>query len=87
MVARRRLYFAFAFMLTAQFAIAGQRECQDAIDRYNSTLDDVSSTLRRYANCVSNSRGSDDCSSEFRRLRSAQSDYEDAVGTYQRECR
>ena len=86
MVARKTLFFAFVFAGT-QFAAAGQRECQVAIDRYNSAIEDVSSKLRRYASCVSNSRGNDDCLSEFRRLRSAHSEFEDAVGDYQRECR
>ena len=43
-------------------------------------------TLRRYTNCISNSRGRDDCSSEFRRLKNAQDDFETAVSNYRSEC-
>lgn len=62
-------------------------DCSDAVSTYNSVISDVSSYLRRYTNCLSNSNGHDDCSSEFRRLRSAQSDFESAVSNYERECR
>jgi hypothetical protein len=60
--------------------------CSDAIDRYNSAVNDISSYLRRYTDCVSSSQGRDDCSTEFRRLRSAQDDFESAVSAYQSEC-
>jgi hypothetical protein len=62
-------------------------DCGDAVDRYNSAISDVSYALRRYANCVSDSRGQDDCYSEFRRLKSAQDDFESAVSSYKLECR
>lgn len=68
-------------------AYAGPRECESAIQTYNSTVSDVSNSLRRYANCLSASQGSDDCSIEFRRLRSNQSDFESAVSDYERDCR
>ena len=60
--------------------------CSDAVDRYNNVLADVSSYLRRYARCVEASAGKDDCSSEFRRLKSAQSDLEDAVSQISSDC-
>ena len=66
--------------------LATPSECRDAVDRYNSALDDVSDTLRRYSRCVSGSRGHDDCSSEFRRLKNAQDDFESAVSAYGSEC-
>lgn len=65
---------------------AGPAECRDAVDDYNSALDDVSGALRSYADCVSGSDGHDDCYSEFSRLRSAQDDFESAVSDYQSEC-
>lgn len=42
--------------------------------------------IRRYSRCLSNSNGHDDCSSEFRRLKNAQSDFESAVADYENEC-
>ena len=77
-----------AILILSNPAIA-QRDtpdCHDAIDKYNSAVDDISSALRRYSSCVSDSRGRDDCSSEFGHLKSAQSDFEDAVSAYGNEC-
>jgi hypothetical protein len=42
------------------------------VDRYNEATSEVADALRAYSRCVSDSRGHDDCSSEFSRLRSAQ---------------
>jgi hypothetical protein len=56
------------------------------VSSYNSALSDISMYLKRYTNCLAYSNGTDDCSSEFRRLRSAQSDFERAVSTYQADC-
>jgi hypothetical protein len=46
-------------LIFADFAAAqrNRAEC-----RYNSSVSDISSYLRRYANCVSGSQGQDDCS-------------------------
>jgi hypothetical protein len=60
--------------------------CKDAIDQYNSARSDIADTLKRYASCVASSDGHDDCSSEFRRLKSAQDDFESAVSEYESEC-
>lgn len=62
-------------------------DCNNAINSYNSAISDISSYVKRYARCVSDSQGSDDCSSEFRRLKSAQSDFESAVSDHQNYCR
>jgi hypothetical protein len=56
-------------------------DCSDEVQNYNNALEEVSSTLRRYSRCVADSRGHDDCSSEFRRLRNAQYDFESAVSS------
>jgi hypothetical protein len=42
--------------------------------------------VRRYTRCLSGSQGQNDCYSEFRRLKSAQGDFESAVSEYQSEC-
>jgi len=64
-----------------------QADCSGAISAYNSALSDIETYLKRYTRCLSSSNGSDDCSSEFRRLRSAQSDFESAVSDHQAYCR
>jgi hypothetical protein len=61
-------------------------ECRDALDHYNAAKSDVSSALRRYRACVSDSKGHEDCASEFATLRSAQDDFESAVSEYQDKC-
>lgn len=61
-------------------------ECRDALDHYNAAKSDVSSALRHYRQCVSDSKGHDDCSSEFSTLHSAQDDFESAVSEYQDKC-
>jgi hypothetical protein len=61
-------------------------ECQDALDHYNSVRSDVSSALRQYGRCVSDSKGRDDCATEFSKLHSAQDDFESAVSEYQDNC-
>ena len=61
-------------------------DSSDATDTYNSAIPDVSDALKRYTRCLSSSNGHDDCSSEFRRLKNAQSDFESAVSGYESEC-
>jgi hypothetical protein len=82
----RAVAFVASLICFAQPSIADPAECQNAISEYNSAISDTSTALRRYTNCVSASKGHDDCSSEFRRLKSAQSDFEDAVSKYGQEC-
>jgi hypothetical protein len=67
--------------------VPARADCNDAVQSYNAAVSDIESYLKRYTNCLSSSNGSDDCSSEFRRLRSAQGDYETAVSSYQAYCR
>lgn len=61
-------------------------QCRYTVDNYNDAVSEISTRLRRYSSCVSGSMGTDDCSSEFRRLRSAQSDFETYVSEYQSYC-
>ena len=83
---RRLVALAIVTILAPASTRAASEDCQDAIAKYNEAISDISSTLRRYTNCVSSSRGHNDCSSEFRRLKAAQSDFEDAVMKYGSEC-
>ena len=73
-------------LIPGSLANADPQECGEAASRYNSSLDDVSSALRSYTMCVSDSRGHDDCSLEFSTLQSAQDDFESAVSEYETEC-
>ena len=53
--------------------------CGNARERYSQALDGVSYALRRYTNFLFISAGTDDCSSEFRRLKYAQDELESTV--------
>ena len=86
MAGQRALVIGVSFLLTLS-GNAAKANCNDATDTYNSAISDLSDTLRRYSRCLSNSNGHDDCSSEFRRLKNAQSDFESAVAEYETECR
>jgi hypothetical protein len=61
-------------------------ECRDALEHYKSAKRDISSALRRYGQCVTDSKGHDDCVTEFSTLHSAQDDFETAVSDKQSNC-
>jgi hypothetical protein len=82
----RVLGIAAAAVLSVLQSGAAIADCSDATSTYNSAISDVSDALRRYSRCLSNSNGHDDCSSEFRRLKNAQSEFESAVSEYESEC-
>ena len=65
---------------------ADSQGCSDAVDSYNSAIGEIGGRLKRYGNCLAASQGHDDCSSEFRRLKSLQNDFETAVSNFQAEC-
>jgi hypothetical protein len=73
-------------LTNSRLARAGPDECKEAIAGYNSALEEISNAMKRYSRCVSDSQGHDGCSSEFRRLKSSQSDLETAVSNYGSEC-
>ena len=66
--------------------LADPEECRDAIDSYDSSLDDISVAMKSYVACLDDSKGRDDCSIEFQQLQSAQDDFASAVSDYQDEC-
>ena len=83
---KRPFIYGFCLLLLGPVTNAEPDECRKAVDKYNSALNDVSDALRRYASCISDSKGHDDCSSEFSHLRSSQDDFESGVSEYQSEC-
>jgi hypothetical protein len=66
---------------------AETRECEGLRQAYNAAIEEIADRLRRYANCISDSRGQDDCSFTFRRLSAAHSDFETAVIALGHACR
>lgn len=69
-----------------QAANASPDECREVISEFNLAVNEISSTLKRYTTCISDSQGHDDCSIQFKRLKSAQGDFENAVARYETEC-
>ena len=61
-------------------------ECRNALDHFDAAQRDVSSALRHYRQCVTDSKGHDDCVTEFSTLHSAQDDFEAAVSEKQSNC-
>jgi hypothetical protein len=87
------LLICTAMAVASSKGIAGARsqfadtdECNSAIDQYNLVLGDVSDYLKKYADCIDSSRGTDDCSLEFEHLKSSQDDFEEAVSQYGADC-
>lgn len=60
--------------------------CQNAKSQAQSTAADLANYSRRLRSCAEAEDFSDDCSSEFRRVRNAQSDYESAVSSVSSAC-
>jgi len=79
-----RIGLALSLCLSSNVA---QASCSDAIDTINLAISNLANALQDYSRCLSNSNGHDDCSSEFRSLAKAQSDFESEVSEYERECR
>ena len=61
-------------------------ECRNAQKHFKSAKRDVSSSLHHYGQCVTDSKGRDDCVTEFSTLHSAQDDFEAAVSEKQSNC-
>ena len=77
---------AGALVLLPSAPIKASSECSNAINSYNSAVDDIAYRMKGYGRCVADSQGTDDCSIEFRRLKSAQDDFESAVSEHQSYC-
>lgn len=60
--------------------------CRDALTRAENAASDLADYARRLRNCAEAQDYTDDCSTEFRRARSAHSDYEDAVSFVNSNC-
>ena len=97
----RRISLALFFTLTlALHALAASDECNDSEDQLRSAREEfrrvqsyVADYNKKYLSCVNLSGGQDDCSYEFRRVKSEQSDlemavsaYESALSSYETEC-
>ena len=81
---RGREAIIVGFLLSGGSAMAqGDRlQCNEAIDSYNRATSEIAESLRRYSSCVNYSRGRSGCEEDFRRLKSAQENFQLAVALY-----
>ena len=83
---RKAMLMVVAILVGSPIPSSAASDCSDAVDSYNSAIGEISYNLKRYSRCVAASDGSDDCSSQFRRLKYAQDEFESAVSEYQSYC-
>lgn len=62
-------------------------DCASALDEYRDAYSAVVYAANRYIKCLGNDDPADDCSTEFRRLRRAQTDFESAASEATAYCR
>lgn len=75
-------------LMTSRAGDSGQsQECGNARRSAENAASDSEGYARRYLQCIEGRDFSDDCDSEFRRIKGAQDDYESAVSNVQRACR
>lgn len=82
------LTMAAATLLLSSAASAqfGGSDCTDARDRATSAASDLSGYARRLERCADSGDFTDDCSTEFRRVKNTHSDYESAVSEVSIYC-
>ena len=72
--------------LKSQAPSDASSDCRDAWDNADSYASDVASYAKRLVRCVESGDYHDDCYSEFRRVKSAHSDYESAASEVSSYC-
>ena len=73
-----RCQIVVALFLLLSSGTGASAECAEARDHYLSAVDGVREYLGRYVQCITTSNGLEDCSSEFRRLSNAHTEFEKA---------
>jgi hypothetical protein len=83
---QQEVLIVFRRVKAAQNRTGKSSACRDAQERAESAASELADRAKRLRNCAESQDYNDDCSSEFRRAKSAHSDYEDAVSSVQSEC-
>ena len=81
-----RCEIVVALFLLLSSGTGASAECAEARDHYLSAVDGVREYLGRYVQCVTTSNGLEDCSSEFRRLSNAHTEFEKSVEEFRADC-
>ena len=82
----RKMLLAAGFFVALSGPTRAASECSYAARGYHRTLDEIGFALRSYSRCIDDSRAANDCSVEFKYLKSAQADFELAISEYQSSC-
>jgi hypothetical protein len=86
----RMVFAVLVLALTAALGGSAARsdtdECKEALEQYDTAHKAVTEALHRYGRCVADSKGHDDCATEFSDLQSAQDDFAAAVAGYGSDC-
>ena len=85
-IEKREVFMIHQRVQAARLQSNGSDQCREARERARDTASDLADDARRLRNCAEAEDYSDDCSSEFSRVRSTHSDYEDAVSSVASEC-
>lgn len=80
------LAVALPLSLSASAVHGRDSDCSDARRGYRLELDITSERIEDFSHCVANSRGREDCDSEFDDLDTAHSNFSLAVGRLHADC-
>ena len=83
---QQEVLIIFRRVKAAQNKTGKSSECRDAQEQAESAASELADRSKKFRNCAESQDYSEDCSSEFRRVRNAHSDYESAVSSVRSEC-
>ncbi|MFZ3084418.1 hypothetical protein [Rhodoferax ferrireducens] len=72
--------------IKTQSSSGKSEECRDSLSQAESAASELADYARKLRNCAEAQDFGDDCSTEFRRVKDAHSDYEDAVSSVSGDC-
>jgi hypothetical protein len=84
--AEKQEVFAVARIMQSRTSDSGSEECVEAQERAGAAAAELANYARRLRNCAESNNFSDDCSTEFSRVRNAHSEYESAVAEVGSYC-
>jgi hypothetical protein len=61
-------------------------ECGDTVRDYNAVLSRLTDAIEQFSICIADSKGLDDCSGPFGRLRSVHGQFASVVAIYSKQC-
>lgn len=85
--AEQREVAVIARLMKARSTSNDSDECAESQRRAEQAASELADYARRLRNCAEGNDFSNDCSTEFRRVRGAQDDYESAVSSVASNCR